>query len=186
MGSKRTQPDQAPPATAQTAEPNTVAIPFQIDQHVFYWMTKVMGIRDRQLAGELRQHNLRVPEWRLIALVHERHSVSIGEAATTAGLDHTTMSRIVDRMEREGKILRLSDANDMRITRLAPTAFGEKIFHEVWPIVARLNQEALARLPQGSVPLLCLALGEIARAMEESWAVKGSGRRKRGEPSHTD
>jgi DNA-binding MarR family transcriptional regulator len=160
--------------------------PFQLDQHVFYWMTKVMGIRDRQLAGELRKHDLRVPEWRLIALVRARHSVSIGEAATTTGLDHTTMSRIVDRMVREGKILRLTDATDARVTRLGPTALGEKIFDEVWPIVARLNREALGRLPAGAVPLLCLALSEIAGAMEDAWAGKGAGRRKREEASREE
>jgi DNA-binding MarR family transcriptional regulator len=142
---------------------------FDLEHHVFYWMTQVIGRRDRQLGVELRHYGLRVPEWRILALLKARQPMSLGEAAMTVGLDHTTMSRTVDRMVRAGRLLRLSDAGDMRVTRLGLTAAGARLFDQVWPIVLRLNREALARLPSGSVPLLCLALREMGRAMDESW-----------------
>jgi DNA-binding MarR family transcriptional regulator len=156
------QPDDARAGAAEL---------FDLDHHVFYWMTQVMGRRDRQLGAELRRHRLRVPEWRVLALLKGRQPVSLGEAAVTVGLDHTTMSRTVDRMVRAGRILRLSDTADMRVTRLGLTAAGARLFEQVWPIVLRLNREALARLPEGSIPLLCLALREMGRAMDESWQI---------------
>lgn len=158
----------SPPAAPA---PQSVAAvePFDLDHHVFYWMTQIMGRRDRQLGAELRHHRLRVPEWRILALLKARQSLSIGEVAGFVGLDHTTTSRTVDRMERAGRLLRLSDVADMRVTRLSLTAAGLKLFEQAWPIVARLNRAALGGLPEGGVPLLCLALGEIRRAMDESW-----------------
>ena len=157
----------------------TEAESFELDHHVFYWMTQVTCSRDRQLATELRGHRLRVPEWRILALLKARHSLSLGATAVTVGLDHTTISRTVDRMVRAGRILRLSDAADMRVTRLSLTAEGVKLFEDVWPIVARLNREALARLPEGAAPLLCLALREIHGAMDASWRqAKEKGKRK--------
>jgi DNA-binding MarR family transcriptional regulator len=143
--------------------------PFELQHHVFYWMTQVMNARDRQINSELRPHRIRVPEWRILALLKARQSLSIGETAATIGLDHATMSRTVDRMARAGHILRLSDTADLRVTRLSLTAAGIKLFDEVWPIVARLNQEALVRLPDGATSLLCMALAEIQRAMDETW-----------------
>jgi DNA-binding MarR family transcriptional regulator len=154
---------------AQRIAPPGAAGPFELDHHVFYWMTQVMNGRDRQINSELRPYRIRVPEWRILALLKARHSLSIGETAATIGLDHATMSRTVDRMARAGHLLRLSDTADLRVTRLSLTAAGTKIFDEVWPIVARLNREALVRLPEGATSLLCLALGEIQRAMDETW-----------------
>jgi DNA-binding MarR family transcriptional regulator len=145
------------------------AAPFDLEHHVFYWMTQVMNGRDRQINSELRPYRIRVPEWRILALLKSRQSLSIGETAATIGLDHATMSRTVDRMVRAGHVLRLSDTADLRVTRLSLTAAGSKLFDEVWPIVSRLNRDALVRLPEGATSLLCLALAEMQRAMEENW-----------------
>ena len=145
---------------------------FALDSHLFYWMTKVMGRRDRQLADELKEYGLRVTDWRLLALLKGRGRASIGEAAADSGVDHTTMSRIADRMVRDRLLSKVSDTADMRVTRVALTPKGEELFEDIWPVVARLNSEALARLPEGSVPLLCLALGTVCQTMEESWATK--------------
>ena len=156
---------------------------FDLDHHVFYWMTQVMNGRDRQINSELRPYRIRVPEWRILALLKARQSLSIGETAAIIGLDHATMSRTVDRMVRAGHVLRLSDAADLRVTRLSLTAAGTKLFDEVWPIVARLNREALVRLPEGATSLLCLALAEIQRAMEETWRrARDRVKRKNAEP----
>jgi DNA-binding MarR family transcriptional regulator len=156
---------------------------FDLDHHVFYWMTQVMNGRDRQINSELRPYRIRVPEWRILALLKARQSLSIGETAAIIGLDHATMSRTVDRMVRAGHVLRLSDAADLRVTRLSLTAAGTKLFDEVWPIVARLNREALVRLPEGATSLLCLALVEIQRAMEETWRrARDKVKRKNAEP----
>jgi DNA-binding MarR family transcriptional regulator len=155
---------------------------FELQHHVFYWMTQVMNGRDRQINSELRPYRIRVPEWRILALLKARQSLSIGETAATIGLDHATMSRTVDRMAKAGHILRLSDAADLRVTRLSLTAAGTKIFDEVWPIVSRLNREALMRLPEGATSLLCLALSEIQRAMDETWRL-AKDKVKRKDPS---
>jgi DNA-binding MarR family transcriptional regulator len=154
------------PADVRAGE---AAAPFNLDQHVFYWMTQVMNGRDRQINSELRPYGIRVPEWRILALLKSLQSLSIGETAATIGLDHPTMSRTVDRMVRAGHVLRLSDAADLRVTRLSLTAKGTRLFDEVWPIVSRLNREALERLPEGATSLLCLALAEIKRAIDERW-----------------
>lgn len=177
MSSKRdADTDNAAEATVagQPAKPRRKdAMPdvesFDLEHHVFYWMTQVASRRDRQIAAGLRRYRVRVPEWRILALLKARQSLPLGEAGGIAGLDHTTTSRLVARMERAGRIVRLSDAADMRVTRLKLTAAGHKLFDQIWPIVDRLNREALARLPEGAAPLLCLALSEIERSMDESW-----------------
>ena len=134
-------------------------------------------LRDRQINAELRRFRLRVPEWRVLGILRARQRLSLGEAAASVGLDYTTMSRTVDRLVKAGRILRVTDTADRRITRLALTAEGTRLFDQVWPIVSRLNDVACARLPEGAMPLLCHALSEMVRSLEDSW-------RERGDPKN--
>ena len=166
-------PDRARATRADAADS------FDLDRHVFYWMTQVIGRRDRQLSEELRAHGVRVPEWRVLAFLQGRPRSAMGDVAAAAALDHTTLSRTVDRLAQAGLLVRITDAGDLRVTRLGLTPKGQALFQEIWPIVARLNRIALARLPEGAASLLCLALKEMRQGLDESWALsKRNGARK--------
>ncbi len=127
---------------------------FELEKHAFFWMTQVIASRDRRLAEALDGHGLRAPEWRVLATLHARQRCSMSELADLASLERSTLTRIVDRMQQSGWVTRLSDAEDMRVTRLAPTASGEKLFARVWPAVEELNNAALSGLPEGAADLL--------------------------------
>lgn len=144
--------------------------PFALDRHVFYWITLVIGRRDRQLSGRLRPHGLRVPEWRVLAYLYSLPNSPMGDVAEAAALDHTTLSRTVDRLEVSGLLARQPDAADLRVTRLALTAKGQARFADVWPVVDEMNRAAVALLPEGAVDLLCLALRKMREGLDCSLA----------------
>ena len=127
---------------------------FELEKHAFFWMTQVISSRDRRLAEALDGQGLRAPEWRVLASLHARQRCSMSELAELASIDRSTLTRTVDRMQEAGWLTRLSDAEDMRVTRLAPTAAGEKLFARIWPAVEDLNRAALAGLPDGAADLL--------------------------------
>lgn len=143
---------------------------FDLERHVFYWITQVIGRRDRQLNEELRPFGLRVPEWRVLAYLAARPSLTMGDVAAAAALDHTTLSRTVDRMAAADLLVRQADRGDQRVTRLALTAKGQARFAEVWPVVDRLNKAATALLPPGAADLLCLALRTMREGLDRSLA----------------
>ena len=92
----------------------------------------------------------------------------MSQLADFAAIDRTTLTRTVDRMARAGWVVRLSDASDMRVKRLALTSEGERLFARIWPVVARLNEVALAGLPEPVIVLLRWALEEMRRSLDES------------------
>ena len=134
---------------------------FDLDRHVFYWLTQVIGARDRELTLGLREFGLRVPEWRALAALYARQKCTMSELADLATIDRTTLTRTVDRMEDAGWLSRLADSEDLRVTRLALTGAGGKLFEKVWPTVARLNDLALAGVSKTDV----LALQRILERM---------------------
>lgn len=158
-GETQMLPDSAPcPVPVKTGRRTA---PFRLDQHVFFWLTQVVSRRDRQLVHALRSDHLRVFEWRVLASLGGRGSLSMGEVTDLAGVDRTTLSRTVAGMVRRGLIARRADGRDMRITRLTLTPTGAELFARIWPRVARLNDAALAGLPGPVVDLMRWALSAM-------------------------
>lgn len=140
---------------------------FELDTHVFFWLTQVMGARDRRLNGALKEFGLRVPEWRALAALHSRRHCTTSELAELASIDRTTLTRTIDRMQEAGWLARVSDGDDMRITRLAPTPAGERLFARVWPAVSELNEAALAGLTPAAVERLRATLAQMKSNLDE-------------------
>lgn len=143
---------------------------FELDRHVFFWLTQAIGSRDRRLAQELRAFGLRVPEWRALASLYARRRCSMRELSDLASIDRTTLTRTVDRMEKSGWATRLSDAEDLRVTRLALTAAGERLFDRIWPTVERLNAAAVEGLPAGAVEMLRWTLERMKANLDDGFA----------------
>lgn len=140
---------------------------FQLENHLFFWITQVLEARNRRLARELRGLDLRVPEWRALAAMYARQHLSMGELADLASIDRTTLSRTVDRMVQAGWMTRLSDAADLRVTRLRLTEAGREKFHEVWPIIERVNASAASTLPEAAVGMARWVLSEMKANLDQ-------------------
>jgi len=143
------------------------AADFELDRHVFFWLTQVIGARDRELAQGLKDFGLRVPEWRALAALYARRHSTMSELADLATIDRTTLTRTVDRMQDAGWLERLADEQDMRVTRLALTTSGRKMFDRIWPEVYRLNELALAGLSNSQIELLRKILGQMRANLED-------------------
>ena len=147
---------------------------FDLEGHSFFWMTQVMACRDRQLAQELKDEGLRVPEWRALASLHAKKSLSMSELSDLASIDRSTLTRTMDRMQKSGWVTRLSDSDDMRVTRLALTASGQRLFARVWPIVKRLNIAACAGLPESALGMLRWTLEHMRQNLDAGLANQDS------------
>jgi DNA-binding MarR family transcriptional regulator len=143
-----------------------VAPAFVLDQHLFFWFTQVLDRRDRQLALALKTDGLRAPEWRTLATLHSRHRLSMSALADLTSIDRTTLTRVVERMVKAGWVTRLTDASDARVTRLALTGSGERLFARIWPAVWQVNERAVAKLPEPAVGLVRWAVQEMCRNLD--------------------
>jgi MarR family transcriptional regulator, organic hydroperoxide resistance regulator len=139
---------------------------FELEQHPFFWLTQAIAARDRELAQGLREFGLRVPEWRALAALYAQRLCTMSELADLATIDRTTLTRTIDRMQDSGWLERRADAGDMRVTRLALTAAGRRMFERIWPTVERLNALALDGLPQSDIQALRRILQRMRQNLE--------------------
>lgn len=140
---------------------------FDLDAHPFFWLTQVIGARDRELSQGLKEYGLRVPEWRALAALYARKHCTMGELAELATIDRTTLTRTIDRMEEAGWLSRLADETDMRVTRLALTTSGRRMFDRIWPEVQQLNALALEGLSRTEIEGLRRTLERMRTNLDE-------------------
>lgn len=149
--------------------------PFDLQRHVFFWLTQVIEARDRLLVQRLRDFGLRVPEWRALASLYARQRLSMSELADVSSIDRTTLSRTIERMVRAGRVTRLYDATDMRVTRLALTAQGSRLFVRIWPTVQQLNRAATDGVPEPAVEMLRWTLARMKNNLDAALATAEPG-----------
>ena len=140
---------------------------FELDRHPFFWLTQVIGARDRELAQGLRDYGLRVPEWRALAALYGRQKSTMSELADLATIDRTTLTRTIDRMEEAGWLARVADAADMRVTRLELSAAGRRMFERIWPEVEKLNALALEGVSKAEIRELQRILERMRANLDE-------------------
>ena len=140
---------------------------FELDRHPFFWLTQVIGARDRELAQGLRDYGLRVPEWRALAALYARRNSTMSDLAELATIDRTTLTRTIDRMEEAGWLARVADAADMRVTRLELSAAGRRMFERIWPEVEKLNALALEGVSKAEIRDLQRILERMRSNLDE-------------------
>jgi DNA-binding MarR family transcriptional regulator len=154
--------------------PRAQTVPFDHEQHLFYWLTQVISRRDRHLTLALKPHRVRVPEWRVLGLLYSRRGLSMSEVADAAAIDPTTLTRTVAELVKKDLLVRLSRVGDKRVTRLALSAAGTRLVERILPIVFRLNAVACAGLPEGVAGLMKWALAEMRRSLDANLADAGA------------
>jgi MarR family transcriptional regulator, organic hydroperoxide resistance regulator len=98
------------------------------------------------LEAEYVKGNVTVPQKAVMQVVVQIPGVTLKELSQAISLAHSTVSGIVDRLEKRGMIDRRRDSTDGRLTRLYPSAAVAQFVRERIPALRTgpLN-EALAR-----------------------------------------
>ena len=127
---------------------------FKLDRHIFYLFGQIYGRRDQQLAKSLRRFGLSVPQWRVLGALVDLKSCTINRLSDLTVVDRTTLSRTLDRMERNGLVARQRVERDKRSYAIRLTAGGRAMLKRIWPVMAYHNERAVAGLSRGEIARL--------------------------------
>lgn len=166
---------------------------FEIESHVFYLFTQILGRRNLALAEKLKPLGISVPQWRILAVLQERAGCTMNELADVSTIDRTTLTRALDRMAETGLVARRGDARDRRSVRLSLTAAGKDAFRRVLPLVIEQNERAMRGFAPDEVAGFRARLHRMVRNLDPDYdqrnaawlagRVPADNRRNRGETS---
>jgi DNA-binding MarR family transcriptional regulator len=123
----------------------------------------------RQLVAEYAKANVTIPQRAAMQVVVQTPGVSLKELSQAISLAHSTVSGIVDRLEKNGLIERRPDHADRRLSRIHPTAAVTRFVRERIPALRRGPlHSALARASVNDRSTIVSALQRLRELLESS------------------
>ena len=114
----------------------------------------------------LRDHGLTEQQWRVVRALADYDRIDASELARRSFLLAPSLTRILQYLESEKLVKRLTDANDQRRSVLSLTAKGRKLFSDVAPDSAALYEEIESSFGTERLALLYELLEEFHRTIE--------------------
>jgi len=112
----------------------------------------------RPLEAEFARGRLTGPQQSAMRALVQSDGMSLKELSGRLGLSHSTVSGIVDRLEKRGLVERRTDEADKRLTRISVTQVVRDYIHEVIPklsihplveVIDRANQAERRAIVKG-------------------------------------
>lgn len=122
----------------------------------------------RPLDAEVARGELTAPQMNVMRVVVRNDGISLKELSVAVSLAHSTVSGIVDRLEKRGMIERRTDELDGRISRIFPTAVVREFVRDQIPELAqRPLQTALERASRAERAAIGSAVRRLRELLEQ-------------------
>ncbi len=139
-----------------------------IDDYLLYLLARASHLISTEFHQELRRRGIGVPVWRVLAsLVGSPAGETVTGLADVCLLQQPTMTKLLDRMARDGLVQRTQDERDRRVVRVFLTPSGETKAQEL-VAAAKLHEAAvMARHPEtGAAEFKALLHALMARQLK--------------------
>jgi DNA-binding MarR family transcriptional regulator len=115
---------------------------------------------------EMRPLGASLQIWRVLAALREKDGRRMGDLSQTTSIEVSTLTRLVDNMEKNGLVERRRDGADARVVALHVTASGRRLTRRILPIAERYEQVALKGFSAQEAGLLKAALRRLYENMD--------------------
>ena len=138
-----------------------------VDNYLLYLLAAASDAASAQFHAHVRQAGLRVPEWRVLACLHDRDGAMITQLASIALVEQSRLTHIIAQMERRGLVTRKGDPSDGRRVRVYLSEEGRALVGRLVPDARQHESELLARLNRSEGQHLKRALHSLLKAIED-------------------
>jgi DNA-binding MarR family transcriptional regulator len=116
---------------------------YNLDDSIPYMMNRVAGRMNRSLEDDLLKLGISFQHWRVLAVLAKGDGISIAELSAYAVVPHSTLSRLLTRLEREKLVQRSVETPDGRTARVLITQRGRKLYERILPMAIERRDDAL-------------------------------------------
>lgn len=138
-----------------------------LDDYLPYLLNRAGARIASAFAEEVRPLGATLQMWRVLAALRERDGQRMSDLADTTSIDVSTLTRLVDGMEKKGLVARRRPARDARVVTLHVTAAGRRLTSRILPTADRYERVALAGFDQREAATLKAALRQLYANMDK-------------------
>jgi MarR family transcriptional regulator, organic hydroperoxide resistance regulator len=111
---------------------------FLIADSPIYLLVRAATRYEHVMDDALREIGMDLPSWRALMIVQEKSPSSVSEIAERAVVKLSTMTRVVQRLEKKGLVKLARRESDARVTEVSITASGERAASKVREVASRI------------------------------------------------
>ncbi len=137
-----------------------------VSSYLLYLLAAASEGASAEFHTTVRDQGLRVPEWRVLAILVEQDGAMITRLAKFALMEQSRLTRIIDQMIDKGLVRRAPDENDGRRVRIWLTAEGRRRAEALVEQARGHEADILAALPASEAERLKPALKSLIEALE--------------------
>ena len=137
-----------------------------LEQYLPYLLNRAGARIAAAFNAEMRQIGASLQVWRVLAALREKDGRRMGDLSETTSIEVSTLTRLVDNMEKDGLVVRRRDSGDARAIALHVTASGRRLTQRILPIAERYEAVALKGFAAGEVAVLKKALRRLYDNMD--------------------
>jgi len=121
---------------------------FKLDDYPFYLMTRTMGEYYGILEEVLKTAGVDQPRWRALMILGEQNPCRIGDIARGSVIKLSTMTRIIQRMQKEGLVTATPNPDDNRVSEVHLTDMGTEKLAKIKSVASKVFQKAIEGLDE--------------------------------------
>lgn len=138
-----------------------------LDDYVPYLLNRAGARIAASFSDEVRPLDITLPMWRALAALTDRDGQTVGELSARTSIEISTLSRVLDGLQRRKLIERKRAQDDGRVVTLHLTAAGRTMTRRVIPIAERYERVAVTGLSARDVETLKRLLRTLYANMDE-------------------
>jgi MarR family transcriptional regulator for hemolysin len=115
---------------------------YDFENSIGFWIFSAAHELTRVMNEELAEHGITFRQWQVLAWLSFLGEVSQSEVADNMGIEAPTLVGVLDRMERDGWIERVTDPRDRRRKIIRPTERVEPVWAKMVECAMRVRQRA--------------------------------------------
>jgi len=135
---------------------------FSLDTSPFYLVAHIDHKYHEDMDKVLRKYGMTRPKYRVLHVLREHNPCNIGDLSDRAMIKKSTMSRIVERLRKEGLVKTTPNAADKRISDVALLPAGWAALEHVLMVGSRQFHRAIAGLTNKQIDTFIKTLHHVA------------------------
>ena len=138
-----------------------------LDSYLPYLLNRAGARIATAFGEEMRPLGASLQMWRVLAALREKDGRRMGDLSLTTSIEVSTLTRLVDNMEKKGLVARRRDAADSRAVLLHVTPAGRRLTRRMLPIAERYETVALKGFGAAEADSLKAALRRLYGNMDD-------------------
>jgi DNA-binding MarR family transcriptional regulator len=141
---------------------------FVLDDYPLYNLNRTSATYIDEMSKALKQVGLNQTQWRVLGILGDKNPSTVTGIARRSVLKMSTLTRMLDRMERDKLITRKLWANDKRIVHVHITAKGRKFLGRAVQVGANIYARVFDGIPDEQAQQLMHVLIKMRENLNRS------------------